>query len=76
MEMNGRPVDYYGKYHFLGSNLISLEIKGFRATLTNKVFDWPVKGSILESGMKPQLWRLSADSQSLQEVNYFGDGRP
>lgn len=76
MEMDGRPVEYYGRYHFLASNLVSMEIKGLRVTITNKVFDLPVKGSIFELGMKPKLWRLSGDGRMLEETEYFGDGIP
>jgi hypothetical protein len=67
-------VNAYGKYSFIGSNLIKLEIKGFRAVIKSNFVDMPVKSLPFASAIKPKIWRLSEDGQILEEVDYFGDG--
>jgi hypothetical protein len=75
--MNGRRVDTYGTHRFIGSNCISLEIRGFRLKLTNTVRVFRIKDSSLARiPMQPKIWKISDDGKMLEEVEYFGDGAP
>jgi hypothetical protein len=74
MNANGGSANPYGTYHFWKSNLVSLDIKGFHVTLTNRDVDIPIKGSFFAPLMEPQIWRISEDGKSLEEVGYSGDG--
>jgi hypothetical protein len=73
MGIEGRPIDYYGKYSFSGTNLIKLETKGFRTVLNGKQIDQSITGPRAALAM-PAIWHLSADGKMLEEQDNFGEG--